>query len=119
MSPDKLWKKAERVICRMFGGTRRGPMGRGECDCYHDWLSIEIKCRDKMPAYILEWMEQAEANAEPGKLPLVVWHKVGALYMDSLVFLRAVDFLDWFNGASASGGDEELPFTDLEGDDDE
>ena len=116
---DKLWKKAERVICRMFGGTRRGPMGRGECDCYHDWLSIEIKCRDKMPAYILEWMEQAEANAEPGKLPLVVWHKVGALYMDSLVFLRAVDFLDWFNGASASGGDEELPFTDLEGDDDE
>jgi len=107
----------------MFGGTRRGPTGRDESDCVHKWLAMEIKVRKDTPAYIREWMAQAEANAGPGQLPLVVWHKVGDLYANALVCMRAIDFLDWFGdtstppvaqvAAALGGEEEELPFTDV------
>ncbi len=102
---DALWKRSERKICALLGGERRGPTGRDESDCYHDWLAVEVKAREVMPAYIKEWMEQAEANAEAGKLPLVVWHEKGARYDDALVYVRLSDFREWF-------GDGGLPFTD-------
>lgn len=92
---DKLWKKAERRICAMLGGTRRGPTGRDTSDCVHDWLSIEIKNR-KMPTYIRRWMSQAIVNREPAHLPIVVWHNPGTAYQGSLVILQLDDFLEWF-----------------------
>ena len=105
MSPEKLWKRAERRICELLGGTRRGPTGRDDSDCYHEWLAVEVKAMEFVPRYIHKWMEQSEANAEEGKLPLVVWHKKGARYDDALVFVRLSDFIEWF-------GDGGLPFTD-------
>ena len=117
---DKLWKAAERRICEMLGGTRRGPTGRDESDCCHDWLAVEVKCRKAMPEYLMAWLDQANANAEQGKLPLVVWHRTGAPYDNAVVMLELRDFLDWFgNGgdarvAAAVGGCERLPFDDIE-----
>lgn len=107
---DALWKKAERRICQMLGGTRRGPTGRDTSDCYHDWLAIEVKANRKMPEYLEAWMQQAENNAEAGKLPLVVWHNVQDQYANALVVMRLHDFLDYFGNGDAA---EELPFTDL------
>ena len=104
---DKLWKAAERRICEMLGGTRRGPMGRGESDCCHPWLAIEVKCRKKMPQYVKDWIGQAWVNADD-KLPIVVWHEVGDWYEDAIVMMGIRDFLDWFNGSSAPGGDEQV-----------
>ncbi len=101
---DALWKKAERKICGMLGGTRRGPTGRRDSDCYHPWLAVEIKNR-KMPTYIRRWMSQAIVNREPDHLPIVVWHSPGTAYQGSLVILQLDDFRDWF-------GDGGLPFTD-------
>jgi len=92
---EKLWKKAERKICALFGGKRRGPTGRDDSDCVHPWLAIEIKCR-AMPQYLCEWMGQALANAQPGQLAIVVWHQPGEEYDDDLVILRSRDFRDWF-----------------------
>jgi len=100
---DKLWKKAERKICAMLGGTRRGPTGRDDSDCYHSWLAVEIKNRP-MPTYIRRWMSQAIVNSEPDHLPVVVWHPPGTAYGGSLVILRLDDFLDWFGGRGSSRG---------------
>lgn len=114
---DSLWKKAERKICAMLGGTRRGPTGRGESDCCSDWLAVEIKNR-KMPTYIRRWMSQAIVNREPGHLPIVVWHNPGTAYQGSLVILQLDDFIAWFGDSdvpiaqAAVDGEEELPFTD-------
>lgn len=105
---EKLWKQAERKLCKMLGGIRRGPTGRDESDCCHDWLSVEVKCNRKMPAYIQEWMAQTWCNAELGKLPILVWHQVGDPYSHALVSMRLSSFLEWFGD-----GEEALPFTDV------
>ena len=121
--PDKLWKKAERKICEMLGGVRRGVAGRNDPDCWHEWLAVEVKCNKKMPAYLQEWMAQTWCNAEPGKLPLLVWHSVGDPYGDSLVVLKLKDFQDWFGDgdnppveheAAALDDCERLPFDEVE-----
>ncbi len=96
MSPDKLWKAAERRLCKMLGGTRRGPTGRDDSDCVHEWLAVEVKCNKKMPKYIMDWMVQASRNSESGHLPIVVWHYPSRPYKSSIVMLRLGDFLDWF-----------------------
>lgn len=101
---DKLWKAVERKICRAFGGQRRGPTGRDQSDCVHDWLSIEIKSRASAPDYIEGWMVQAEDNAEPGQLPIVVWHRKGGKYTDDLILMRASDFLDWLGDSKSERG---------------
>ena len=102
---DKLWKAAERKICQMLGGTRRGPTGRDDSDCIHNWLAVEIKNR-KMPTYIRRWVSQAIVNKEPDHLPIVVWHNPGTAYQGSLVILQLDDFLEWFgdSGAEQEGG---------------
>jgi len=104
MGMGKLWKQAERKLCAMLGGTRRGQTGHGESDCVHEWLAIEIKCNRRMPGYIKEWVAQANANAEDDQLPIVVWHDVGDEYLDALVIIPNVrTFLEWF------GDGEPLP----------
>ena len=111
---DKLWKAAERRICAMLGGTRRGPTGRDESDCCHPWLAVEIKCRsNRIPLYLHDWMEQAEVNAakptlaecdpvdDAPYLPIVVWHEINARYQDALVVMRLSDFQEWFGNGDA------------------
>lgn len=96
--PDKTWKAAERRICELFGGARRGATGRDQSDCVHDCLAIEVKCnRNQMPQYIQQWVAQAVANAEAEHTPMVVWHNVGDEYLDALVLLRVRDFLPLLN----------------------
>lgn len=99
---EQFWKAAERRICESFGGRRRGVTGRGESDCIHDWLAIEIKTRKVIPDYIKLWIMQAEENAEPGQLAIVVMHERGEVYCDDLILMRVSDFRDWF-GDSKTG----------------
>ncbi len=71
--------------------------GRGDQpDIAHPWLSLEVKDRATLPAWLLDALAQAEASAQPAQLPVVVLHRAGDRHHSALVVLRLVSFVDWF-----------------------
>lgn len=93
---DKLWKAAERKIAKLLGGERIPVSGRQRgfsADIAHDEFSIEVKHRQSLPDWILEATEQAEASQRGEQIPLVVLHKKGVKYEDSLAILRVRDII--------------------------
>ena len=114
---DKLWKAVERRIAKYLGGERVPITGRqrgSAPDIKHEWLSIEVKQRDSLPAWVHDAMDQAEKSAlnlmHPGRfneqgfalvsisrqLPVVILHQTGKRIEDDYVVLRLEDFRDWF-----------------------
>ncbi len=93
---SETWKANERAIAKRLGGQRVGATGRNTEDVSHDWLSIEVKTRRRLPAWLLAAMAQARANAPAGRLPVVVLHQVGRHHDNDLVVLRLADFEEWF-----------------------
>lgn len=56
---DTPWKHAERRICRLFGGDRRGPTGFAVSDCVGvPDLAISIK-RSKRGVPLGKWLQEA------------------------------------------------------------
>lgn len=95
---DKTWKKAEREVAARIGGVRTAnhALGLKTPDCESDWLSVEVKHRKTLPAWLVGALDQARRNAAPGKLAIAVLHQAGQRYDDALVVLRLSDFVDWF-----------------------
>ncbi len=61
----KDWKQAERRIASIRGGVRVPVSGRqrGDApDILHPRLSVEVKPRSKLPAWIEEGMRRAESS---------------------------------------------------------
>lgn len=96
--PDKTWKAAERRVARRFGSQRTGPAGRNLPDIITGDLSIEVKTRKALPAWLHEALAQAERNAQPETLPVVVLHQVGDRYDDDVVVMSMKSFTQWRNG---------------------
>jgi hypothetical protein len=91
------WKACERRVAKLLGGRGVPVSGRARGDCpdiEHPILSIECKSRKKLPAWIDDAMNQAEASARGGQLPVVVLHEDRAPYAQSLVVARLRDFTD-------------------------
>ena len=94
----KDWKACERRVAELLGGRRVPVSGRtrGDCpDIEHPYLSIECKSRKKLPAWIEDAMNQAEASAKDGRVPVAVLHQDRAPYAESLVVLRLDDFAEY------------------------
>jgi hypothetical protein len=92
----KSWKECERRVAALIGGRRVPLSGRGRGDSpdvAHDRLSVEVKSREKLPAWIHNGMRQAEASANDNQLPVVVLHEDRAPYSEALVLLRLKDFV--------------------------
>ena len=85
---------AERAIAARLGGQRVGQYG-GE-DVTTSVFSIEVKSRESVPKWLTHAIEQAEAHAPDGKLPLAVIHTLGQRHDDDLVVLRLSAFEEWF-----------------------
>lgn len=100
---DATWKAAERAIARRLGGQRVGNRGTNTEDVTHPRLSVEVKSRKSLPAWLLGAMAQAQANAPPGRVPCVVLHEVGARHASDLVMLALGDFEQWL-GSERQGG---------------
>jgi hypothetical protein len=97
----KDWKACGRRVAELLGGRRVPVSGRtrGDCpDVEHPTLSIECKSRKKLPAWIEDAMNQAEASVKDGQLPVVVLHQDRAPYAQSLVVLRLEDFAGHLKG---------------------
>jgi hypothetical protein len=66
-------------------------------DVAHDWLSIEVKHRHELPAWLYDAMLQAMLAAHnTNNLPIVVLHESGRRHDDDLVVVRLKDFVEWF-----------------------
>jgi hypothetical protein len=90
----KDWKACERKVAALLGGTRIPVSGRGRGhspDIHHERLSIEVKSRRKLPAWLEDAMRQAEACAQGEQLPLIVLHQDGQRYQDALIIMRLKD----------------------------
>lgn len=99
------WKQVERKIASLLGGVRIPVTGRRGPDIEHEWLSIEVKARRRLPIYLWNWICQAE-DGPPEKLPIVVLHREGEQHLkEDLVFLRLSDFIDWFVGEESDERD--------------
>jgi len=102
------WKAAETAIAKRLGGKRVPISGRARGDVpdiepgvEFEWLSVEVKNREAVPLWLLDGMKQAHAAAKEGQLPVVILHKVGTRYSDSILCLSMSDFELWFGGPHA------------------
>lgn len=94
----KDWKSCERRVAELLGGKRVSVSGRtrGDApDVLHNSLSIEVKSRRRLPAWIEDALQQAEACAEDAQLPIAVLHQDRRLYPKSLVVMRLEDFSNY------------------------
>lgn len=102
MKRTSTWKSTEREIARRLGGERvpiTGRNKRGDApDVEHEWLSIEVKHRKKLPNWIADAMSQAQASQRGEQLPIVVLHENRQRFDDAYVVIRLQDFEDWFLG---------------------
>jgi hypothetical protein len=96
---DQRWKATERKIAALLGGRRVPVSGRGRGDApdiAHPWLSLEVKDRAALPAWLLDALAQAEASATPAQLPVAVLHRAGDRHDHALVVVRLKTFVDRF-----------------------
>jgi hypothetical protein len=92
---DQAWKNTERRVAALFGGERVPVTGRqrgSAPDIVHPALSIEVKHRASLPAWIKDAMDQARASARIGQVPIVVLHQAGERFGSALVLIELSDF---------------------------
>ena len=85
------WKHCERMVAKLLGGVRTGNNGESRRDVEHPHWSIEVKHRQKLPAWLHSAMEQAETEAD-GRVPIVVLHEKNLKYEESYVIMRLHNF---------------------------
>ncbi len=96
---ERAWKRTEREIAGILGGRRVPVTGRARGDVpdvAHRWLSVEIKSRKLIPAWLKEAVSQARAAATPHQLPVAILHQRGLRHSEDLVVLRLADWVEWF-----------------------
>jgi hypothetical protein len=97
---SRSWKRSESRIAELLGGERVPVSGRGDGpDIDHDWLSVEVKSRASVPAWLRKALAQARAAVTSrDQLPVAVIHQAGDRHSSDLVVLSLADFVEWFGG---------------------
>ncbi len=103
MVADKTWKAIERRIARRFGTRRTGPTGKPVPDVIAGGLSIEVKSRKAMPAWLYEAMAQAQRNAAAETMPAVILHRLGDRTGADLVVMYLDDFQKLWTTENGNG----------------
>ncbi len=104
MSVHRAFKGTERAIAARLGGQRLGHLGGA--DVVTDWLSVECKHRQTVPAWLKEALAQSRRNAGVSQLSVAIIHEEGQRHDGDLVVMTLADFQDWFgdNDTKPSGG---------------
>lgn len=88
------WKATERTIAARLGGKRVPVSGRERGyapDIAHETLSLEVKHRKELPAWLHDAMDQAVKSARPGQTPVAILHEHGTRHDGDLCVLRLAD----------------------------
>ena len=96
---DKAWKRIERGVAKILGGVRVPVSGRqrGDSpDVAHPLFSVEVKHREKLPEWLFDAMQQAQASERDGQIPLVVLHQKGMSVPTSFAVVRLVDLVGMY-----------------------
>lgn len=88
----RRWKAVERAVAK-YWGMKRAHFERHDTHG-HPIITVEVKSREKPPATVRKWMEQAIAETPTGKVPVVQLHTIGEEYDNDIVFIRAADLRD-------------------------
>lgn len=99
----RTWQRHEQRVAEALGTQRNGNTGAATADIVTDWLAVECKSWRTLPAKVAAAMEQAEAAASSGQLPIAVLHQVGQRSAQDMVVMRWGDFLNWFGGSQEEG----------------
>jgi len=94
---DKPWKACERRVARYIGGERIPITGRQRgdvADIKHNWLSVEVKYRKKLPDWIKDAMSQAKAAQRGGRMPVVIMCEKGEEIGKAWIMCELGDFRD-------------------------
>lgn len=92
------WKAVERRLATLLGGKRVPVSGRqrGDSpDIEHKTLSLEIKHRKTIPAWIHDAIDQARKSSTNGKLPVVILHESNARHDNDAVVIPLREFVEW------------------------
>ena len=106
MSVHRAFKGTERAIAARLGGQRVGHLGGA--DVVTDWLSVECKHRQTIPAWLVDAVAQAKRNGGISQLPVAILHQAGARHDGDLVVLTLKDFQDWFGAGEEKGECEKM-----------
>ncbi len=93
------WKNVERQVAKILGGERVPVSGRqrgSAPDIEHAWLSLEVKHRKTLPAWLHDAMDQAVKSDKGGQLPMVILHEKRMQYGQSYAVIKLGDFVEWF-----------------------
>jgi len=93
---DKTWKRIERRVAELLGGVRVPVSGRqrGDSpDVMHPVFSIEVKHREKLPEWLFDAMQQADASNRGDQIPLVILHQKGMPVSMSFAIVRLSDLI--------------------------
>jgi hypothetical protein len=93
---NPAWKRTERRIAAILGGRRVPITGRqrGDVpDVSHPLWSVEVKHRQTLPGWLCAAVEQSQAAAMPGQIPIAVIHEHGRPYAAALVVMTLDQFM--------------------------
>jgi len=82
------WKRTERSIAGLIGGERVPVSGRkrgDQPDVRHDWLAVEVKHRQSIPAWLTTALTQAHATVRGEQVPVAIIHRHGARHREDIV----------------------------------
>ena len=102
MSPDPYWKQGEREMRKALHLERDVHLGEEGADGRNEWLVVELKCRKKLPAWIIAAVMQAIERSTPSQLPIAILHEKGTRHSIDLVVMVREDFETWFGKGDAA-----------------
>jgi hypothetical protein len=108
--PTRTWQTAERRIAQMLGLRKVGNRGTSTPDAVGGHLVAEIKHRRSrgIPQWAMDALQGARQHAGPHRLGVLVVHREGQRYEDSILLMRLGDYADWYVSPMAGATDEEL-----------
>lgn len=92
----QTWKATERAIAARLAGQRVPVSGRARGDSpdiAHPRLSIEVKHRATLPAWLHAAMSQAAACASPDQIPVAILHEHGRRHDGDVCVIRLADLV--------------------------